>query len=83
MTERPREIADAQSWSAERFRADIVEQCRPVVLRGLAADWPMVRAAARSPEAFRDYILSFDNGGRMEAFFGARSIAGNIITART
>ena len=76
MAEGLREIADAQSWSAERFRNEIVEECRPAILRGLVGNWPLVRAGARSAGALRDYVLRFDNGGRMEAFFGERAIAG-------
>lgn len=74
MPEALREVADAQSWSAERFRREIVAECRPAVLRGLVAQWPLVKAV--SPTALRDYVLKFDRGGRMEAFFGAPSIAG-------
>jgi hypothetical protein len=79
MPEPLREITDAAGWSAERFRKEIVEECRPVVLRGLVANWPLVRAA--SPKALKDYVLKFDRGGTMEAFFGARSIAGKYYYA--
>lgn len=76
MAEALREISDAQNWSAERFRKEIVETCRPAVLRGLAAHWPVVQAGRTSPRALCDYVLRFDRGGRMEAFFGDRSIGG-------
>jgi hypothetical protein len=76
VSEALREIADAQNWSAERFRHEIAEECRPVVLRGLVADWPLVKAGLSSPGALKDYVLGFDKGRGMEAFFGARAIAG-------
>ena len=53
-----------------------IEPCRPVVLRGLVADWPVVEAGARSPVAFRDHVSRFDTGAPMEAFVGAPQIAG-------
>jgi len=76
MPERLREIADVQSWSAERFRREVLEQCRPVVLRGLVSRWPLVQAGRSSAKALRDYALRFDHGESMEAFFGPPSIAG-------
>ena len=76
MAEALRDVADARDWSAERFRHEIVEECRPVVLRGLVSGWPLVKAGLASPGALRDYVLGFDRGLPMEAFFGARAIKG-------
>ncbi len=59
----------------ETFERDVVRACRPVVLRGLVADWPVVRAAG-STTAFRNYLLDYDCGNQMDAFFGNRNIAG-------
>lgn len=70
-----REI-DGRELRPDEFLRDIAEPCRPVVLRGLTADWPAVAAGRTSPVAFRDYLGRFDNGGSMEAFFGDRRIAG-------
>ena len=47
-----------------------------MILRGLVARWPVVKAANQSPQALRDYVARFDNGSTMEAFFGAPEIAG-------
>jgi hypothetical protein len=58
------------------FRRDIVEPCRPVVLRGLVRDWPAIAAAKDSPAAFARYLAPFDAGREMEAFFGTPRIAG-------
>lgn len=55
---------------------DVVQGCRPVVLRQLVGHWPAVRAGRRSPAAFRDYLARFDAGGEMEAFIGSPEIAG-------
>ncbi len=76
---RPDDVAGA-GLTADGFRRDIVEACRPVVLRGLVAAWPAV-AAGRSPAGLRDYLGRFDNGGQMEAFFGKADIAGKYYYA--
>ena len=76
MTQAIPEIAGRDLADAEQFLKAVVLPCRPVVLRGLVADWPVVRAGQRSPAAFRDYVSGFDRGGQMEAFVGPPRIAG-------
>ena len=71
-----KEVAGKDIATSEQFLRDIAEECRPVILRGRVARWPVVKAANRSPQEFRDYVARFDNGGTMEAFFGAPEIAG-------
>ena len=36
---------------------DIVESGRPAIVRGLAADWPLIRKGLESPEAAIDYVM--------------------------
>jgi hypothetical protein len=62
--------------SPEQFLREVVEPCRPVVLRALVEDWPLVAAGRLSPPAVRDHLAPLDSGGRIEAYFGAPSIAG-------
>lgn len=76
MSPAPQEIAARDLGSAQRFRREWVEACRPVVVRGLVADWPVVRAASRSPQALRDYLVPLDAGQRIEVFFGDPEIRG-------
>ncbi len=75
MSQALREIAGRSVRDLEAFRRDVCLPCQPVVLRGLVAEWPAV-AAGRSPWTLREYLLSFDNGGRMDAFVGGAAIAG-------
>lgn len=63
---------------AARFEADILAAGRPAVLEGLVADWPLVRAARRSPEDALDKLLEFDDGRRIEAFEGPPEIRGRF-----
>lgn len=53
------EIAVPDSATFER---EVRPRFRPVVLRGIAADWPLVQAAARSPQAVLDQVVAMDSG---------------------
>lgn len=70
-----REIAGGSVLDVEVFRRDVCVPCQPVILRELVSGWPAV-AAGQSSAALRDYLLSFDNGGRTETFIGETVIAG-------
>ena len=76
MAETLRSIAGSDLKSAEQFLREVVEPCRPVVLRGLVKDWPIVAAGRVSASAVRDFLKPLDAGGDIEAFFGAPAIAG-------
>jgi hypothetical protein len=69
------EIA-GRDLDAALFQQQLVQACWPVVIRGLVADWPIVEAACGSPRAFRDYLATFDAGGRVEVFIGDPAIRG-------
>ncbi len=76
MSGAPREIAARAVAGPDAFLREVVEPCKPVVIRGLVSDWPVVHAGARSPAGFRDYLKQFDIGDPAEAFFGEPRIAG-------
>ena len=61
--------------SPEDFR-DILNACRPLILRNQVATWPAVEAGRKGPAAFADYVLGFDRGLTMDAFFGRPEIKG-------
>jgi hypothetical protein len=44
------------------FREEILPAAKPVVLKDLVADWPVVRAARESPRAFADFLRRYDRG---------------------
>ncbi|HUK03330.1 MAG TPA: cupin-like domain-containing protein [Steroidobacteraceae bacterium] len=75
MARAPSEI-DGRDVTLERFLHEIVQDCRPVILRGLVAHWPVVRAAQESPRALMSYLSAFDAGAQVEAYFGDPAIAG-------
>jgi hypothetical protein len=55
----PQPIAETGPIEPARFHAEIRRARRPIVLRGLAADWPAVAAARRGDSAIADYLLGF------------------------
>jgi hypothetical protein len=70
-----REIS-GRDLNPERFQREIVQGCRPVVIRELVTDWPVVKAGLGSPRALKDYLATFDNGERVEIFRGEAAIRG-------
>lgn len=72
----PKEIAGRELASAEQFRREVLEGCRPVVIRGLVSDWPVVQAGRGTARDLKGYLAAFDVGARAEVFFGEPSIRG-------
>lgn len=56
-----------------RFEAEIVPAGRPVVLKGLVADWPMVASSDLSA-----YLRGFETERPVNAFVGAASMGGRF-----
>jgi Cupin-like domain len=70
------EIDGADLEGEPQFLRDVVERCRPVVLRGLVGAWPAVHSATRSPRDLQAYLARFDNGRETEVFVGDAAIDG-------
>ena len=81
MSQALREIDGRDLSSPAQFLKEVAEPCLPVVMRGLVSGWPVVHAATRSAEDFRDYLARFDNGSQTEAFVGEPKIAGKYYYA--
>src|SRR5690606_31641153 len=71
-------IPEIDALTPETFRNEVLPLGLPVVARGLVRDWPVVRAAQTSDEAFCDYIRRFDRGYGVDTFYGPPSIGGRI-----
>lgn len=76
MTEAPIEIDRAALDGHDAFRRMVVDPCRPVVIRGAVADWPLAEIAASEDGALAAYLARFDAGRQVEAFVGDAAIAG-------
>ena len=51
---------------------------QPVILKGIAADWPLVRAGLASADAAMDLLQRFDGGRPVATFTGAPEIEGRF-----
>lgn len=63
---------------ARRFAQEIQPRHEPAILRGLAADWPVVRAARESRESLVAYLRGFDSGAPVDFFEAAPEIGGRL-----
>ena len=74
----PATIRELRDVTATQFREEILPALKPVVLRGLVADWPAVRAGRESPHAMAHYLRGFDIGASADTMFGDVSIGGRF-----
>jgi hypothetical protein len=51
---------------------------QPLVLRGVAASWPLVNAGRESPRAARDYLLRFYRQATVGVFLGQPEVEGRF-----
>lgn len=54
----------------------LMEAQRPAILKGLARDWPLVRAGAEGPASAIAYLKRFDRGQPIVGYTGAPEIKG-------
>ena len=57
---------------------DLFARARPVILKGLARDWPLVRHGLRSPLDAMRYLTSFYHGHPIVGYVGAPEIRGRF-----
>jgi hypothetical protein len=74
----PRPIREYQNVGLDRFEAEIRRAGQPAVFRGLAADWPAVRAARESDEAFIAYLRRFRVDRKVGVLIGEPEIEGRF-----
>lgn len=72
------QVIERDGIDPARFQEEIVAPYRPVVIRGLAADWPAVRAARQSDEAIVEYLAAMDTGRPAQLFVGPPEIEGRF-----
>lgn len=71
------EIEERAETTPETLAA-IVADTRPVVLRGLVRDWPLVAAGVEGDGAVADYLVRRDAGLAAETFVGDPAIGGRF-----
>lgn len=71
-------VAELTGVTREQFEAEILPAGRPVLMRGLVADWPVAAAGSASPQTLSAYLRGFDRGRPVGAMLGPPSIAGRF-----
>jgi hypothetical protein len=72
-------LARTLEWrnvDTKTLREEIIPRDRPAVLKGLVRHWPILRAAAESPQALSDYIRARDLGRPLRVLVGRPEIKG-------
>jgi hypothetical protein len=72
------EIPQWRDVDQRLFEAEIVAARRPAVLRGLVADWPLVRKGRESAAAAVDYLQVLNAGTQVEYLAGEPQIKGRF-----
>jgi hypothetical protein len=57
---------------------EILREQKPMIFRGLARDWPLVRLGLEGPEPAMAYLAAFAKGQRVVAYRGAPEIKGRF-----
>jgi hypothetical protein len=73
-----RPIAEYEPMDRERFEREIVPKGEPVVLRGLVADWPVVRAAKDGAEPLADMLRFAATDEPFQAWFAPPEVEGRF-----
>ena len=71
-------IAERRDIDRETLFAALTETTEPLVIRGLAADWPLVGRAGESAAAARDYLLGFYRDAPVTTFVSEAGTGGRI-----
>jgi hypothetical protein len=72
------EIEEITGITAADLTDDLLASERPLVLRGLASDWPAVRHGLESADRLIEYLLGFDSGNVVTALHAPPEAAGRI-----
>ena len=60
-----RTIPEYKDLTAKQFFDEVVPEQQPIVLRGFASGWPMVAAAKKTPNEFKEYLCRHYNGNKV------------------
>lgn len=71
-------IEERSCHGSGRVPNDVLEATSPLVLRGIASEWPMVRASNRSASGGADYLRGFYRDATVCAFVGGASAEGRV-----
>ncbi len=72
------EIREIKDFDRNGVLQRLSSETGPVVMRGLAADWPLVQASQQSNAAANQYLLGHYQGAPVTAFVGEPASGGKI-----
>src|SRR5262245_22550554 len=70
------EIREVSGVDPRALPDSVLRSTQPLVLRGVAADWPLVRAGLESPRAACEYLLKRYQQATVAVFLGQPEIEG-------
>lgn len=71
-------IAETTQLSLEEFHNEVLLAGKPLVIRGLVNNWPLVQAGKQGALAFCNYLKRFDRGYDINTAYGPPSIKGRF-----
>ena len=71
-------VTEIDALDAEQFEREIRPLYKPVVIRGIAQDWPIVRAGLNAPVSALDIIEKYDNGQPTQIMLAPQSQKGKF-----
>jgi Cupin-like domain len=74
----PRPIRELSAAATEAQQRDALQEKRPVIFRGLVAQWPAVAQGRHSAKGLVEYLRRFDSGKAVDALLAAPEIDGQI-----
>lgn len=77
MLDIPTTVKEVQGIDPNNIPAELLSGNQPLVLKGIARDWPLVQAGLKSHEAADAYLRPFYSGKAVGAFFGPPEIQGH------
>jgi hypothetical protein len=74
----PGRVAERPAVDAETFAREVLQDYRPVILRGQVRHWAAVQAGGRGDRAMAEYLAGFGGGRPLEVMIGAPEIEGRF-----
>ena len=71
-------IEETNRLSAEEFHNEALPKGKPLVIRGLVENWPIVKAGKAGAVEFCNYLKHFDRGHDINTAYGPPSIKGRF-----
>lgn len=78
MPETKHTIRELTGCKPDQLSDDVLCSTEPLVLRGLVADWPFVKAGLKSADAADKYMRRFYKGAGVTSFYGSPELDGRV-----